>query len=110
MTQHRKHRNESFDNKLFNLMHKFIALLLPIVVVVHYVVEDRGEGALVPLIGVVHALVELELAFVLAVYRVVSQVHEHVAQVFLGWLLVGFGRETGHALTEEVDLQGLDGY
>lgn len=109
MAQTWQHRDKCLDDELLYLVHQFIALLLPVVVIVLYVIQDGRECPLVSRVSGVFTLVELKLALVLTVYRVVCQVHEHVAQVLLGWLLVRLGRETSHAFAEKVDLKWFNG-
>lgn len=108
MPKHRQHRYESLDDKLLYPVHHLVALLLAVIVIVNDVVENRGKCALMALIGIIDALVELKLSLILRVDGVVGEMHEHVLEVVLVRLLVGICRETCHALAEEINLQRFD--
>lgn len=64
-------------------MHHLVTFSLAILVFFSDVVQNRGEGTLVPLISIVDTFIELELASIFAVDAVIGQVHKHIVQVLL---------------------------
>ena len=84
-------------------MHHLVTFSLAILVFFSDVVQNRGEGTLVPLISIVDTFIELELASIFAVDAVIGQVHKHIVQVLLARSPVRLSWKSGHALLKEVD-------
>lgn len=59
------------------------------------------------LICIIYPLIEFKFTFILTINCVICQMHVHVIQVFLWWLLVRFSRESRHTFFKQINLQRL---